>query len=344
MVELAGDAIFWEWFVVTTLYDLPESRQRNFLWVLASRFRAATDLGFDPRATTFGSALTVSLVDDQWITVEKPDERRVVTPESTLWSHLGSEDPARPFGPTMGDLLDGSALPEPRSCGLLAEQRWESRFSARAAFALQGRPSNEFAEAESARMDGWRALTEKLEEGEVPWNSRSVQPRCETDWHWADADGHLLCCNDIEPIEGAVDLLSVPEADRCPKSTKDWPPSLISWHFQPRSQQVLAVRRVLVDETGPRCAICRVNWATVIDHDHLTGMARGYVCTGCNGIVDRCTHLDGCAYAEYLNDPPAVGLALQHPNHKASQRRRGDLHVRRVEYFDRLVAEVADRG
>lgn len=327
---------------MVTLYDLPESRQRNFLWRLASRSRSVTNLGFDPRATTFGSEVRASLVNDMWIDLGiRPC--RIITPDSLVWRHFASDDPTRPFGPTMGDLLDGAPFPESRWCAELSAGRWSARPAAQAAFAVQGRLSGELTDMESARTERWHKLAEEPQQrGEAPWNPRAAKPRRETDWHWADADGRILCCDYVEPVEGAVDLLSVPNGERCPNSTHEWPPSLISWHFEKRNQQLLTVRRALIDETGPRCAVCRRCWATVIDHDHLTGLVRGYICTSCNNNVDHCTHASGCMFAEYLNDPPATQLALEHPNHKAFQRRRGHFHDGRVEHFNRLVAEVAD--
>ncbi|MBB5157409.1 hypothetical protein BJ970_004943 [Saccharopolyspora phatthalungensis] len=146
--------------VMATLYDLPESRQRNFLWLLASRFRLATDLGFDPRATTFGSELRVSLVDDAWIELSWSHPCRTVIPDSFLWRHYATDDPARPFGPTMGDLLDGAPMPESRLCAMLSTETWSASPAAQAAFALRGRPSEEFTKTESARLEDWRERAE----------------------------------------------------------------------------------------------------------------------------------------------------------------------------------------
>ena len=48
------------------------------------------------------------------------------------------------------------------------------------------------------------------------------------------------------------------------------------------------------------------------------------LCILCNARVEECTHLRGCAVAEYLNYPPAQGMGLRYPKYKksASDRRK----------------------
>lgn len=38
----------------------------------------------------------------------------------------------------------------------------------------------------------------------------------------------------------------------------------------------------MYDSQGGLCAICRVGWATHVDHDHSTGKVRGLLCRQCN--------------------------------------------------------------
>jgi hypothetical protein len=64
---------------------------------------------------------------------------------------------------------------------------------------------------------------------------------------------------------------------------------------------------------GPDCHACGSERGTCIDHDHFTGAVRGLVCLYCNTHVDECLHRVGCAWADYLNDPPAASLRLPYP-------------------------------
>ena len=92
-----------------------------------------------------------------------------------------------------------------------------------------------------------------------------------------------------------------PGTKRCDRYSPLWPGSLVS-------RGHLAIRRALVDEFGLLCQACRKWPATDIDHDKATGRVRGYLCDHCNHAVNRCVHLRGCPYAEYLNGPPAYHI------------------------------------
>jgi hypothetical protein len=73
------------------------------------------------------------------------------------------------------------------------------------------------------------------------------------------------------------------------------------------------MRSTLVERFGQACQACGVQPNECIDHDHATGIIRGLLCVYCNNNIDLCRHPSGCAYAEYLNDPPAYSLGLKHP-------------------------------
>lgn len=45
--------------------------------------------------------------------------------------------------------------------------------------------------------------------------------------------------------------------------------------------------QAMIDAQGGLCAICRVGWATHIDHDHKTGRVRGVLCQPCNHGLGR---------------------------------------------------------
>lgn len=62
------------------------------------------------------------------------------------------------------------------------------------------------------------------------------------------------------------------------------------------------------------CQACHFEPASILDHDHLTGLIRGVLCVRCNNGVDRCLHLPraGCPWGNYLDSPPAAPLRLQY--------------------------------
>ncbi|MCH9732230.1 MAG: endonuclease VII domain-containing protein [Actinomycetia bacterium] len=65
---------------------------------------------------------------------------------------------------------------------------------------------------------------------------------------------------------------------------------------------------------GASCQVCGLSPAVMVDHCHFSGLVRGVLCHDCNSQVDRCAHLSGCSYADYLSDPPAFGMGIRYPN------------------------------
>ncbi len=101
---------------------------------------------------------------------------------------------------------------------------------------------------------------------------------------------------------------TVPYDRRCPLLPRSsaWPP------FANPANRRGQIYEVVFGTFGNLCAACGVTPATMIDHDHFTGIVRGVLCATCNQHVDWCPHRSGCVYAEYLNNPPAGRLQLQY--------------------------------
>lgn len=59
-------------------------------------------------------------------------------------------------------------------------------------------------------------------------------------------------------------------------------------------------------------------------------MVRGYLCVDCNSRVDQCLHASGCAFADYLNDPPAFRLRLVYPKSPTKRQRERLAQVREL--------------
>lgn len=135
----------------------------------------------------------------------------------------------------------------------------------------------------------------------------------------------------------------VPVRKRCPDDT--------NWHshwpgYPGANTPTGRLRARLVRAFGPACSTCREQWGTHVDHDHFSGRVRGLLCGGCNSYVDECPHGSGCAYADYLNDPPAARLDLRYPRSAARVRDLDDRVARRIAAlgFDPLYRGARDEG
>lgn len=131
--------------------------------------------------------------------------------------------------------------------------------------------------------------------------------------------------------EAAVNVAQVPLEERCARAAGRWPSPATGRDAR------ATVRRQLVEALGPGCATCPDPWATKIDHDHFTGLVRGYLCTSCNTVVDLCPHLSGCRFSEYLAEPPARAMAITYPGWK-SELRSSRYAVRRQRFVDLMTS------
>lgn len=109
--------------------------------------------------------------------------------------------------------------------------------------------------------------------------------------------------------ELTLDVPSVPPADRCYRAHGPWPPPLTG------TKALARIRRQLVATFGPGCVLCPDPWARKVDHDHITGEVRGYLCGSCNAALAECRHLTGCRFITYLTEPPVRRLSLVYPSH-----------------------------
>ncbi|MER5393094.1 endonuclease domain-containing protein [Saccharopolyspora sp. NPDC002686] len=122
--------------------------------------------------------------------------------------------------------------------------------------------------------------------------------------------GKSVVLYEVRALGITIDPAEVPKHQRCPTSY-GWPAYRTTETAHGR------LRSTLIDAFGATCPTCRTNPATDIDHDHFTGLVRGLLCQYCNSWVDRCLHLSGCPFAEYLTNPPATRLRLRYPQRRA---------------------------
>lgn len=129
-----------------------------------------------------------------------------------------------------------------------------------------------------------------------------------------------------------TDPVLVPTRHRCVHHTTrtSWP------GYQGPATPEGRQRAQLVAALGRMCHACHVRPGASIDHDHLTGLVRGLLCRYCNTHIDGCPHASGCAWADYLNNPPAAHLRLRYT--KPERVGRSDRAAEKIEYlgFDPL--------
>jgi hypothetical protein len=123
----------------------------------------------------------------------------------------------------------------------------------------------------------------------------------------------------------ALDPALIPHAERCPmwQCRQHWPP------YDRPGSDLTRIRAAVIAALGPGCHACRHSPGLLLDHDHFDGWVRGIVCRDCNTHLDKCPHLAGCPWADYLNNPPARALQLRYPRLDASLRH----NQRKIDYL-----------
>lgn len=139
---------------------------------------------------------------------------------------------------------------------------------------------------------------------------RLTPPRGTTSEQLREYGGSREVDWDVRFVKTPVDPSTVPPLQRCVYvgSRSDWPP------YASTDTQIGQIRQTLTEFGGHQCHACGLRIGILVDHNHLTGMVRGLLCHHCNAWIDKCPHLDGCPWADYLNDPPATNLHLRYPH------------------------------
>lgn len=137
-------------------------------------------------------------------------------------------------------------------------------------------------------------------------------------WHLV---GSTRCCTTSmatahrrRVVAETADAGRIPPARRCSQGRAAWPgftgPGTRNGVY---SIDVIAV-------LGNSCTTCRSQPGQVLDHDHITGLTRGYLDRECNLVVDWCRHLEDCPFANHLQTPAGTGLGV-FPEHSRMMRR-----------------------
>lgn len=134
-----------------------------------------------------------------------------------------------------------------------------------------------------------------------------------------DPDCNRTCRDETGPWGAAVLPHTVPVGLRCAAAAQHW----AGYAVADSSSRVVQIRYQLVEAFGVLCQACGHDPARELDHDHYTGLVRGYLCRRCNNRVDACVHLSGCHLAVYLEAPPALPWRIEHPDHRVKMRRSG---------------------
>lgn len=103
-----------------------------------------------------------------------------------------------------------------------------------------------------------------------------------------------------------------------PRRTRHNNRKLVQYHGYTKWGLTLGQRDMLRKYQYSRCAICnKCPTRLVLDHDHKTGLARGYLCNSCNhkliGLEDKDFRERGI---NYLDNPPVkkANLTMQPPD------------------------------
>lgn len=122
-------------------------------------------------------------------------------------------------------------------------------------------------------------------------------------WHLTEAERSE---RDVAAARGQAEHLAAWNYD----------PSYLSYPVPDSSQRSKWPEVAIAQWQRHLCAICSMRGGLVGDHDHMTGLLRGYLCTPCN--IREGKGWDSRAFKRYRERPPAavLGIELQceHPS------------------------------
>lgn len=152
-------------------------------------------------------------------------------------------------------------------------------------------------------------------------------------WHLV-GEGAPCSWSEVTRGEAYGDPHLVPRRDQCRRAVAQWPAFLGS------GAKHRPAKRRAARAAGGRCSLCAGAPLQVLDHSHLDGLVRGYLCRDCNAHVDGCLHRGGCPCDSYLRNPPLLDLQLQFPGYQVVAR-RGVYQSRRKAYEEVVAGGIS---
>jgi len=124
-----------------------------------------------------------------------------------------------------------------------------------------------------------------------------MKPYCDSCASW-----RIHKCAGCEHFTGVYPPKEFRQATNKPKKHKNRPSGLkyAKYGLSPEQQDELK------EQQGYQCATCGSKRNLVLDHDHKSNKARGYVCGRCNfWIIGHEDKIISAKIDEYLKNPPA---------------------------------------
>lgn len=104
-------------------------------------------------------------------------------------------------------------------------------------------------------------------------------------------------------------------------------PAFLFWGAPPAPEDVSPSSNILLCWADGRCALCGFIEPLVEDHDHRTGLTRGYICRSCNASEGKSDHPGLTAWREGTNPARLLNLDRVYVSPVTGQTPRRPRHV-----------------